>query len=88
MLTKAEHDNRTMRALFDQAGIRHTCLVACVRDALALQPASVTMGELTGQGVPERMGSLGTRIPPPLPPKTGGRKKATRRTSTRKRSED
>lgn len=34
MITKAEYDHRTMRALFAQAGITCESLVECVREAL------------------------------------------------------
>lgn len=34
MITKAEHQHRTMRALFEQAGITCESLVDCVREAL------------------------------------------------------
>lgn len=34
MITKAEHEHRTMRALFAQAGITCESLVECVREAL------------------------------------------------------
>lgn len=34
MITKAEHEHRTMRALFAQANITRESLVDCVREAL------------------------------------------------------
>lgn len=34
MITKAEDERRTMRALFVQAGIIHEDMVQCVREAL------------------------------------------------------
>ena len=34
MITKAEHEHRTMRALFAQAGITCESLVECVREGL------------------------------------------------------
>ena len=46
MITKAEYDLRTMRALFAQAGITCESLVECVREALGNRVADKAVADV------------------------------------------